>query len=124
MWNWLFGLPGWNICEQSPWCQRKLWACSWLCSSPISPISACPELSMSFKHQHMAHAFFPENLYNHSQGLCSTSSEICIKLDAHSLPDPSRNRIRPDIRLQLKGCKKLVRSPSSMKFCTLTPKIC
>jgi hypothetical protein len=31
--NWLFGLPEGIICEQSPWCQRKWWACSWLCSS-------------------------------------------------------------------------------------------
>jgi hypothetical protein len=28
--NWLFDLPGPNVCEKSPWCQRKLWACSWL----------------------------------------------------------------------------------------------
>jgi hypothetical protein len=23
MQNWLFHLPGWNLCEQSSWCQRK-----------------------------------------------------------------------------------------------------
>jgi hypothetical protein len=34
--DWLFGLPGWIISEQSPWCQRKRWAYSWLCSSPVS----------------------------------------------------------------------------------------
>jgi hypothetical protein len=26
--NWLFGLPGGILCEQSPWCQRKRWACT------------------------------------------------------------------------------------------------
>jgi hypothetical protein len=24
VWNWLFGLPGRILCEQSPWCKRKL----------------------------------------------------------------------------------------------------
>jgi hypothetical protein len=37
MWNWLCGLPILILCKQSAWCQRKLWACSWLCSSPVSP---------------------------------------------------------------------------------------
>jgi hypothetical protein len=32
MQNWLFGLPGLILCEQSHWCQGKWWACSWLCS--------------------------------------------------------------------------------------------
>jgi hypothetical protein len=30
--NWPFDLPWWILCEQSLLCQRKLWACSWLCS--------------------------------------------------------------------------------------------
>jgi hypothetical protein len=30
MWNWLFGLPGRILCEQSSWYQRKWWACSLL----------------------------------------------------------------------------------------------
>jgi hypothetical protein len=33
--NWLFEMPGWITLEQSPRCQRKWWACSWLCSSPV-----------------------------------------------------------------------------------------
>jgi hypothetical protein len=37
--NWLFGLPEQIICKQSSYCQRKLWACSWVCSSPVSPSS-------------------------------------------------------------------------------------
>jgi hypothetical protein len=39
MQNWLFGLLGRLLCEQSTWCQRKLWVCSWLWSSPVSPFS-------------------------------------------------------------------------------------
>jgi hypothetical protein len=42
--NWPFGLPGWILCEQSPWCQRKWWACSWLCPSPVSPFSVSVSL--------------------------------------------------------------------------------
>jgi hypothetical protein len=42
MCNWLFGLPGWIFCERSPWCQRKLWPCPWLYSSPVLPFSVCP----------------------------------------------------------------------------------
>jgi hypothetical protein len=74
--NWLLDLPGQILCKQSPSCQRKWWACSWLClfrsrwvwtfhvwimlSSPI----AC-------------------------QGLCLTFSEICTKFNVRSLSDPS-----------------------------------
>jgi hypothetical protein len=45
--NWLFGLPGRIVCEQSPWCQRKWCACSWLCSSPLSPFSVMVSLDFS-----------------------------------------------------------------------------
>jgi hypothetical protein len=38
------GLPGWILCQQSPWCQRKLWAYSWLCFSPVSPFSVSASL--------------------------------------------------------------------------------
>jgi hypothetical protein len=37
IWNRLFGLPGWILCEQSPWYEGKWWSCSWVCSSPVSP---------------------------------------------------------------------------------------
>jgi hypothetical protein len=36
--NRLFGLPGRIKCEQSPSCQRKLWACCWHESSLVSHI--------------------------------------------------------------------------------------
>jgi hypothetical protein len=86
--NWLFGLPGRILCEQSPWCQIKWCACSWLCSSPASPMlmlsypNACPMIVG------VSVSLFPrlaDNFY------------------AHSLSDPSRNRISPDTRLQMKG---------------------
>jgi hypothetical protein len=51
-------------------------------------------------------------------------SEIYTKFDAIVLSEPSRNRIGPDTRLQIKGCKEWKYPPSCMKFCTLIPKIC
>jgi hypothetical protein len=47
MQNLLFGLPGPILCEQSPLCQRKLWACSWFCSSSVSPFTV--SLSLDFQ---------------------------------------------------------------------------
>jgi hypothetical protein len=37
----------------------------------------------------MVHAFLPEHLSNHCQGLRRTSSQICTKFDAIPLSDPS-----------------------------------
>jgi hypothetical protein len=65
----------------------------------------CPELSMQFKHSCTAHAFFPERLSNNCQGLRCTSSEICTKFYDVPLSDPSWNRVRPDMRLEIKGRK-------------------
>jgi hypothetical protein len=73
------------------------------CSSLIYP------LDMPFKHQCTAYAFFPEPLSNHCQGLRRTVSEICKKIDAIPLSDPSRNSIRQDTQLQIKGRKKSAR---------------
>jgi hypothetical protein len=56
-------------------------------------------------------------------GLSSHISEICTKFDEHPLLGPSRNRIRPYTRPQIKRGKKSSR-PSCVKFCTLTPKMC
>jgi hypothetical protein len=67
----------------------------------------------------MAHVFFPQR-----QGLRRTFPEIRTKFDAVSLFDSSRNRNRPDIRLQIKGRKKSARPASCVKPYTLTPKIC
>jgi hypothetical protein len=76
--NWLLDLPERILCEQSPWCQRKLWTCSWLCLSPVSPFS----ISVSLDFPRTAHDFFTESLYNHFHGLYRTCSEICTKFDA------------------------------------------
>jgi hypothetical protein len=118
--NWLFDLPGRILCEQSFWCQRKWWACSWLSSSPVWLFP----VSVSLHFPHTAQAFFPERLFNHSLGPRHMFSDICTQFDAVSLPDPLRNLIRPDTRFQIKGCKKSACPPSWVKFCTLTPKIC
>jgi hypothetical protein len=85
MWNWLLGLPGQIFCEQSPWCQRKWIAWSWLCSLPVSPFPVSLSLDMPFEHPCTAHAFFSEGWSNHCQGLRRTLSEICTGFGAHSL---------------------------------------
>jgi hypothetical protein len=92
MWNCPFGLPGRILCDQSPWCERKWWIiCSWRCSSHLSPFS----VSVSLDLPCMPHAFFPERLSNHCQGLRHISSEICWNLMLFvCLSYPSRNRIR------------------------------
>jgi hypothetical protein len=43
----------------------------------------------------MAHAFFPERLSNHCQGLRLTFSNICTKFDAVPLSDPSQKSAHP-----------------------------
>jgi hypothetical protein len=47
-----------------------------------------------------------ECLSNQCQGLRCTFSEICTKFDAIPLSNPSRNRIRPNMRLQIKRRKQ------------------
>jgi hypothetical protein len=117
MWNWLFGPPGWNLCEQSPWCQRNWWACSWLFSPHVLPFLAL--VSMDFPC--VAHAFFTERLSNHWQGLHRTFSEICRKFDAVSLSDPAWNRIMPNARLQIKGHTNSARPHRCVIFYKLDP---
>jgi hypothetical protein len=79
MQNWLFGLPGWILCEQFNLCQRKWWSCSWLCSSPVSPFLGLGE----FDSPCMAHAFFHEYFSNYCQGLLRTFLKICTTFYAH-----------------------------------------
>jgi hypothetical protein len=66
--NWLFGLPGRILCEQSSRCQRKWWACSWLCSSPVSPFS----VSVGLDFPCTDHASFSEPSSNHCQNIRRT----------------------------------------------------
>jgi hypothetical protein len=120
MQNWLFRLPGWILREQSPRCQRKWWACFWLCSSPVLSFSVCPELSI--------HSNTCVRLMLCSSNACLIIARVSVSLlprfahdNAVPLSDPSQNRIRPDTRIQI---KKLALPPSCVKFCTLTPKIC
>jgi hypothetical protein len=81
-------------------------------------------LNMPFKHPCTAHAFFPESLSHHCQGLRLTFSEISTTFDAVPLSDPSRNRIKPDKRLPIKGRQWSAHPPSCVKYCTVTPKTC
>jgi hypothetical protein len=62
-----------------------------------------------------AHAFCPECLSNHCQGLRRTFSYICTIFVAVPLSDPLRKPIRPDTRLQINGRKN--------QLVWLTPKI-
>jgi hypothetical protein len=59
-------------------------------------LSCLFSVSVSLDCPCTAHAFFPERLSNHCQDLRSTFFEVCIKFNAHSLSDPSRNRVMPD----------------------------
>jgi hypothetical protein len=79
---------------------------------------------MPFKHLWIALAFLARCLSDNFQGLHYTLSKICTKFDEVPLSDPSRNHIRPNTQLQIKGCNKSAYPPSCMKFCTWTPKIC
>jgi hypothetical protein len=85
MQNWLFGLPGWILCEQSPWWWVKFLNLLFT----YLTFFGLGEFMLSC----MTHAFLPKIMSNHFQGLCSTFSEICTKFDDVSLSDPSQNCI-------------------------------
>jgi hypothetical protein len=70
-------------------------------------------VSVSLDFPCTAHAFFPERLSKHCQGIRRTFSEICTKFDAVPLSDPSRYHIRPDARLQIKGRNKSACHPAA-----------
>jgi hypothetical protein len=78
--NWLFGLTERILYEHSPWCQTKLWACFWHCSSPVLPFPVFPEPGMSHSHPCTAHAFFPEHLSTHCQGFCRIFCQVFQKI--------------------------------------------
>jgi hypothetical protein len=99
MWNWLLAFQDEFFLKNPLDVKKKLWASSWLCSSPVSPFS----VSESLDYPCMAYAFFTEHLSNHCQGLRRTFSKICTKCDAIRLSDPSQNCVRPDIQLRVKG---------------------
>jgi hypothetical protein len=88
-------LTVWPAGTNSLRCQRKWWACS-----------------------------LPRTLSNHCQGYRRTFSQMCTKYDDFPLSYSSRNRIRLDTWLQIKGRKRSALPPSSVKCCTPSPKIC
>jgi hypothetical protein len=56
--NWLCGLLGRIVCERSHWCQRKWWPCSWLCSSPVSPLFVSASLHSVYASCFIRRTFF------------------------------------------------------------------
>jgi hypothetical protein len=114
--NWLCGLQWGIICQQYPYCQIKLWACSWLYFSPFS-------VSMSLEFPCTPRVFFSEHLPNHYQGPRLTFSQICTKFDDVPLSDPAENRIRSDTQLHIRGRNKSAHPLSCVKCCALPPKI-
>jgi hypothetical protein len=121
IWKWLFDLWEWILYEQPPWCQRKWWVCSWLCSLPASCFLVSVSSDFSIQTPVYGSCFLPQMLVI---AKIYHFFRICTRLDAPWLSDPSWNCIRPDIQLHIKGHKKSACPPSCMKFCTLTPKIC
>jgi hypothetical protein len=102
------------------WCQRKCWACSWLCSSSILPFSVCPELS--------CHS-------NSHEWLMLSSLNICLIIMPGSLSHffwdrfwctlairSSQNCIRQDTRLQIKECKNQNVHPAAWIFALWLPR--
>jgi hypothetical protein len=109
MWNWLFGL---EVKEND---EHALgFAVYQSCLSSVS-------LTLDFPC--MAHAFFPEHLSDHCQGIRRTFSEICTKFDAVPLPDASRNHIRLGTGLLIKeGQKNQHVHPVAWNFVHWLPK--
>jgi hypothetical protein len=70
--NWLFGLPGRIVCEQSLMSKKMMSMLLTFLFTCLAFFSFCPESSMPFKHPCATHTFFPEHLSNHCQGLRPT----------------------------------------------------
>jgi hypothetical protein len=60
-------------------------------------------------------------LSNHCQDLHHSLSESCTKFDAVPLSEPSRNRISPDTRLQIKGLNDQHVHPAAWDFIHCLP---
>jgi hypothetical protein len=96
--SWLLDLPGQILYEQSLWCRRKLWASSWLCSSPVLHFSV--PLSSDFRVRLMLS----------SANTCLIIARVSMALFPRfvkksyvvSLSDPSRNQIN---QIQIKWRK-------------------
>jgi hypothetical protein len=110
--NWLFGLPGWIICELVNLMSKNM------ISMILTFVFTCltffgfGELGLSM----YGLCFLSRTLVNHRQGLHRTFSGICTKFDAVPLLDPSRNLIRPDIWLKIEGRKKSAHPASCGSF--------
>jgi hypothetical protein len=118
----LFGMPGRILVNTtSPMMSKNMMG---MLATLFFTCLALFSVSLSFSSPCMAYAVLPpERLFNHCRCLCLQFSEICSNCNAVTLLDPSRNRIRPDTRLQIKGRKESAHPISCLKFYTLTPKI-
>jgi hypothetical protein len=77
--------------------------------------------------QTMEFSFFSVRLTLSYPNTCLIIARAHVsKFDGHLLWDPSRNRVRPDTRLQIKECNNqhVPRPSSYVQFCTLTLEVC
>jgi hypothetical protein len=96
MQNWLFGLPGRifvSVKENTNTLLRPLFT--------RLAFFGLVEFGLSCT----SHVFLLEHLSNYYQDLCRTFFEIRTKFYVVLLSDASRNRIRPNTRLQIEGLK-------------------
>jgi hypothetical protein len=103
--NWLFGLPGRILCEQSV--KESVKESNEHALDFALQLSNPYLVSVSLDFTCTAHAFFPEHLSNHCQDLHLTFPKICTKFDAAPLSDPFQNCIRPEKRLKIKVTMEL-----------------
>jgi hypothetical protein len=103
------GLPGRILCEQSPWCQRKWWACSWLRSSPVSPFGLSESVLHRVRVMLSVLSLFPRFSQNLILFLCQIHHEITWGQIHNSKQKDIKNTACPT---------------SWVKFCTMTLKIC
>jgi hypothetical protein len=94
------------LCEQSPWCQWKWWAWSWLL-----------HLSRLFQY-HWVWTFYVRLMLS-SPKACLIIARVSVALfpKCALLPlDPSRNHIRRGTQLQIKGHKNQYIHPAAWNF--------
>jgi hypothetical protein len=104
--NRLFGLPGRILCEQSPWWQRQLWACSWLFSSCSVLVSlGFPRLILCSLNTWLIISRFSVALFRDLHQIWCSSFFGSIA--------------KSHIRSQIKGRKKSAHKLSCVKFCAL-----
>jgi hypothetical protein len=105
--NWLLGLPERILFFNNPFTLNKIM------SMLLTLLFTCLTFAVSLRSDFLctAHAYL-----NYAMVSVVLFSEICTKLYAVPLSEASRNRIRPDTRLQIKGRKNQHVLPAIWKF--------